>query len=290
MAKIYESFNSEQALYDRVEQLRAQGVADYDMEIVSSHDLEGSYWDFDTVHREKFDETNRTGVEPTFGDRLKAFFTGDDPQDVALDKYHFDETRRSEALTHLRNGDYLLIFDNDGINSGVATDYDGKYDSAYAAGNYKYDDIDQDIRDRADLSDEEKIRLHEERLRVDKDRVQAGEVRVDKNVVTERQQIEVPVEKEEVVIERRKVNEKEVGDFDSTIDDEGTIHIPVHEERVNVTKENVVGEEIVIKKNVIKDTEKVDAEVRKEVIDIDEDANLKQEGILDDRDIDDKRI
>ena len=60
----------------------------------------------------------------------------------------------------------------------------------------RLDDTNKNLK-RGD-TDEEKLRLHEERLSVDKERVQTGEVNVGKHVVEETQSIEVPVEREEV--------------------------------------------------------------------------------------------
>lgn len=114
--------------------------------------------------------------------------------------------------------------------------------------------------------DEESVQLHEERLNVDKENVEKGEASVDKHVVEEEQEFDVPVEREEVTIERRPVNEKIDEDFNANDDD--SVHIPLHEERVKVDKENVVSEEIVIKKNKVQDTEHVSEKVRHEEADI----------------------
>ncbi|NGX76099.1 DUF2382 domain-containing protein [Staphylococcus sciuri] len=114
--------------------------------------------------------------------------------------------------------------------------------------------------------DEESVQLHEERLNVDKENVETGEASVDKHVVEEEQEFDVPVEREEVTIERRPVNEKVDEDFNANDDD--SVHIPLHEERVKVDKENVVSEEIVIKKNKVQDTEHVSEKVRHEEADI----------------------
>ncbi|UXV32221.1 DUF2382 domain-containing protein [Mammaliicoccus sciuri] len=114
--------------------------------------------------------------------------------------------------------------------------------------------------------DEESVQLHEERLNVDKENVETGEASVDKHVVEEEQEFDVPVEREEVTIERRPVNEKVDEDFNANDDD--SVHIPLHEERVKVEKENVVSEEIVIKKNKVQDTEHVSEKVRHEETDI----------------------
>ncbi|MCD8881526.1 DUF2382 domain-containing protein [Mammaliicoccus sciuri] len=114
--------------------------------------------------------------------------------------------------------------------------------------------------------DEESVQLHEERLNVDKENVETGEASVDKHVVEEEQEFDVPVEREEVTIERKPVNEKIDEDFNANDDD--SVHIPLHEERVKVDKENVVSEEIVIKKNKVQDTEHVSEKVRHEEADI----------------------
>ncbi|MCJ0942997.1 DUF2382 domain-containing protein [Mammaliicoccus sciuri] len=114
--------------------------------------------------------------------------------------------------------------------------------------------------------DEESVQLHEERLNVGKENVETGEASIDKHVVEEEQEFDVPVEREEVTIERRPVNEKVDEDFNANDDD--SVHIPLHEERVKVEKENVVSEEIVIKKNKVQDTEHVSEKVRHEEADI----------------------
>ncbi|RIN95440.1 DUF2382 domain-containing protein [Mammaliicoccus sciuri] len=114
--------------------------------------------------------------------------------------------------------------------------------------------------------DEESVQLHEERLNVDKENVETGEASVDKHVVEDEQEFDVPVEREEVTIERRPVNEKVDEDFNANDDD--SVHIPLHDERVKVDKENVVSEEIVIKKNKVQDTEHVSEKVRHEEADI----------------------
>lgn len=142
--------------------------------------------------------------------------------------------------------------------------------------------------DRFDLNkdkDKDTLQLHEERLRVNKDEVKTGEVKIDKDVVVEKQEFDVPVSHDEVVIERRKVNERVDGDVDFTNTDE-EIHIPLTEERINIEKENVVAEELVIKKNKVQDTVHVDETVKKEVVDIDE--NNENIHVVENKDLNNK--
>jgi uncharacterized protein (TIGR02271 family) len=104
------------------------------------------------------------------------------------------------------------------------------------------------------------MRLHEERLRVDKEQVQKGSVEVRKEVKTERQRIDVPVEREEVVITRRPAHGRggEIGHKDEEV------RIPVKEERVRVSKEVVPTEEVSVERRKVRGTEHVEEDVRHE--------------------------
>lgn len=140
------------------------------------------------------------------------------------------------------------------------------------------------LRTEDGLTEEETLRLHEERLNVNKERVQTGEVHIEKDVVEEEQVIDVPVEREEVFVERRPVTdndltrgEGDLTDFDDRDrafkDDHDTIRVPIMEERVEVTKKPVVTEEIVVGKRKVQDTETVRDTVRREEAHIEEDID-----------------
>jgi len=83
-------------------------------------------------------------------------------------------------------------------------------------------------------------------LQAKKKPVDVGEVRVRKEVHTENQTIEVPVEREEVVIERTPVRGRAAskGISGDAIREGEEIRVPVREEQVNVNKEAVVTEEV----------------------------------------------
>ena len=64
---------------------------------------------------------------------------------------------------------------------------------------------------RAEVADNDNVKLYEERLVADKERHKAGEVAIGKHVETETAKVAVPVEKERIVIERTTpTNEKVV--------------------------------------------------------------------------------
>jgi uncharacterized protein (TIGR02271 family) len=121
------------------------------------------------------------------------------------------------------------------------------------------------------------MKLREERLVADKERAQSGEVRLGKEVVEEKQRLDVPVAREEVVVERRPVNEPS----DKPITGESrTIEVPVTEERANVGKETFVREEIGVDKRVTQDTQPVSGTVRREEARIEKsgDVNMRGQG------------
>ncbi len=132
-----------------------------------------------------------------------------------------------------------------------------------------------EARPTADLADTRRIELLKEVLRVNKQRVQYGEVQLRKEVITEKQTIEVPTIREELVIERHPVAEGEA--TTSTIGEGETIRVPLTEERVSVDKRSVVAEEVTIGKREVQQTERVEDSVRHEELRTDADGNVVTE-------------
>lgn len=118
----------------------------------------------------------------------------------------------------------------------------------------------------------ETIQVKEERLHAHTQPVETGEVRVRKDVVTERKTIDVPVEREEVVIERRPVSGGKATREEIRAGEE--VRIPVKEEQIVVEKEAVVREEVTVGKRKVKDTERVSGEVRKEQVRIEREGDV----------------
>jgi uncharacterized protein (TIGR02271 family) len=111
------------------------------------------------------------------------------------------------------------------------------------------------------------VQAHEEQLDIRKEPVETGEVRVRKEVHTERKTLEVPVMREEVVVERWPASGQEVrGD---ALQGKEEIRIPVREEQVQVDKRTVVAEEVAVGKRSVSDTKRVQEDLRKEEIKVD---------------------
>lgn len=127
-------------------------------------------------------------------------------------------------------------------------------------------------RQHSDLSEGEQraMRLREEQLEAEKQRVQTGEVRLEKEVVTEVKTINVPVSHEEVYIERRPVAEGQISD--TPIGQGETIRVPITEEQVLITKQTVVTGEVTIGKQDIEENVQYTDTVKRE------EARLEREG------------
>jgi uncharacterized protein (TIGR02271 family) len=130
--------------------------------------------------------------------------------------------------------------------------------------------------ERSGLQDEQRIHLVSEVLRVHKERVQRGEVRLRKEVVTETQNVEVPVTREELVVERVPVEGREAGS-DEVGSGEQEIRVPLTEERVRVEKKPVVNEEIRVGKRQVEQSQRVSDTVRHEELRSEEQGDVRSD-------------
>ncbi len=113
----------------------------------------------------------------------------------------------------------------------------------------------------------------EERLDVGTEQVETGRARLRKYVVTENQQVEVPVSREEVRVEREPITDANVGDaLDGPELSEEEHEVVLHEERPVVDKETVPVERVRLDAQKVTGTETVEEDVRKERIDVEGDG------------------
>jgi uncharacterized protein (TIGR02271 family) len=109
----------------------------------------------------------------------------------------------------------------------------------------------------------------EERLRAATERVEAGRARLRKFVVTEQQQVTVPVTREEVRVEREAITD---ANYDRAVDgpelSEEEHEVVLTEERPVVTTEAVPVERVRLAKDQVQDEQTVTADVRKERIEV----------------------
>ncbi|MFI7675722.1 DUF2382 domain-containing protein [Actinophytocola sp. NPDC049390] len=111
----------------------------------------------------------------------------------------------------------------------------------------------------------------EERLNVGTEQVETGKVRLVKHVVTEQQQVQVPVKREEARLEREPITDANRGDAMRGKDiTEAEHEMTLHAERPVVKKETEPVERVRLAKEEVTDTETVSDTVRKEQIDLED--------------------
>jgi len=168
----------------------------------------------------------------------------------------------------------------------------GSYDYSSESGAYQYDGRDRADR-RAGTTNTESInternsternrdlserssnvQLLGEVLRVHKDRVNRGEVRIRKEVKTENQNVQVPVQREELVVERRPVTD---GRAATGRIGEEEIRVPLSEERATLDKSTVVREEVNVSKKPVEEVRDLSGEVRREELVVDDETKRKR--------------
>ncbi|GEM_PF-4076432 len=134
---------------------------------------------------------------------------------------------------------------------------------------------------RREVSGEEKRRMQErgetimplaeERLRIRKVREKAGDVEVSKEVVSERETMEVPVTHEEVFVDEETVRTRPA-DYPIGAGRDEVIDVPVYEEEVKAGKETVVTREVHVGKEREEGKETISEELRRE------EARIKRQG------------
>jgi uncharacterized protein (TIGR02271 family) len=113
----------------------------------------------------------------------------------------------------------------------------------------------------------------EEQLHVGTQKVETGRARLRKYIVTEEQNVTVPVTREEVRLEREPITEGNVGQaMDGPDLSEEEHEVVLNEERVVVDKETVPVERVRLDTETVTEQQRVNEEVRKERIELDEDA------------------
>jgi uncharacterized protein (TIGR02271 family) len=131
-----------------------------------------------------------------------------------------------------------------------------------------------DVTETMEAGDRQRLALHEEELQAETRREQAGEVQVNKRVVEDRQEFEVPVTHDEVQVRRVRVDRDATTSGDAFTQDADTIRVPVTAESVEVTKTPRVVEEIEISKRPVTERQTVSDTVRREEAEVTKEGDV----------------
>jgi uncharacterized protein (TIGR02271 family) len=185
--------------------------------------------------------------------------------------------------------DVRLAYDKDTIKDAPNIAADGQLSAEQEADLYRYYRMPYtqlEGRDRArrgrdgrsDRPDGDAMTRSEERLHVGTETREVGRARLRKHVVTEHQEVKVPVAREELRIEREPITDANRRDALRGPDiSEAEHEVTLHEERPVVSKETVPVEQVRLGTEKVTGTETVGGEVRKERIDLDEDDTRRRD-------------
>ena len=128
-------------------------------------------------------------------------------------------------------------------------------------------------RDTSGPTTDSAMTRSEEQLRVGTQTQVAGKARLRKHVVTEHQQVSVPVSHEEVTLEREPITEATRGAaYDGPAISEEEHEVTLHAERPVVDTEAVAVERVRLGTQTVTEQETVGGQVRKEQIELDTDG------------------
>jgi uncharacterized protein (TIGR02271 family) len=197
--------------------------------------------------------------------------TDDGDLQVAFDKEKVKDAPRVDPDEHLSAEAERELWSYYGYEYDSKTKHYG-YGTAYAE-----DRADRDYTWASDRNADEAMTRSEEELRVAKQREATGTVRLRKYVVTEQQQMTVPVQREEVRVEREPITEANVDEAMRGSDiSEAEHEVTTYEERPVVTKETVPKERVRLEKDTVTDTQTVEGEIRKEQIEVEGDEDVRR--------------
>jgi uncharacterized protein (TIGR02271 family) len=168
-------------------------------------------------------------------------------------------------------------YQESGRGTGETTD--GRHATGVAAGESGYEDRDRSVgHDTSGPNTDRAMTRSEEQLRVGTETREAGRARLRKHVVTEHEQVTVPVSREEVTVEREPITDANRGSaYDGAAISEEEHEVVLKEERPVVDKEAVPVERVRLGTETHTDQETVGGEVRKEQIEFDdEDARNRR--------------
>jgi len=126
-------------------------------------------------------------------------------------------------------------------------------------------------RDTSGPTTDSAMTRSEERLRAGTEHVEEGRARLRKHVVTETQQVDVPVSREEVRLEREPITDaNRPAAYEGPAISEEEHEVTLHAERPVVATEAVPVERVRLDKETVGGTETVSGEVRKEQVELDD--------------------
>src|SRR5829696_1280377 len=235
--------------------------------------------------------TGLFGTKETFVPLVAARVEGDELV-VDLPKSKVSDAPRIDEDGHLSEEQENELYSYYGVSQGSFGRQTGPTDSTYGTGTdypptttgYATGTTDTSYatgrgtghegavgHDTSGPNTDEAMTRSEERLRAGTEQTEAGRARLRKYVVTDTEQVDVPVSREEVRLEREPITDANRDKAYSGKDISEEEHeVTLHQERPVVGTEAQPVERVRLDKETVTDTETVSGDVRKEKIELDD--------------------
>jgi uncharacterized protein (TIGR02271 family) len=204
------------------------------------------------------------GTRSTFVPIAQASGSGDQVQ-VPFEKQRVKDAPNMDPDGHLSEAEEQELWRHYGLDygQGYATETTGTYEGRDSVG-----------RDTSGPTTDDAMTRSEEELRVGTTQRERGRARLRKYVVTEEQQVTVPVSREEVRVEREPITDANLDAATSgpAISEEEH-EVVLHEEQPVVEKRAVPKERVRLDTETVTDERQVSEEVRKEQIEVEGDQD-----------------
>jgi uncharacterized protein (TIGR02271 family) len=258
-----------------------QGRAMVDRDGDRIGDIEAIYVDDQTGQPEwALVNTGLFGTRSTFVPIAQASASGDQVQ-VPYEKQRIKDAPNMDPDGHLSAQEEQELWRHYGLDDGATGGYAGT--TTETAGDYADagraatdDDRDAVGRDVSGPTTDDAMTRSEEELRVGTQARERGRARLRKYVVTEPQQVTVPVRREEVRVEREPITDANLDAATSgpAISEEEH-EVTLREEEVVVDKRAVPKERVRLDTETVTDQRQVSEEVRKEQIEVEGDQDRR---------------
>jgi len=217
--------------------------------------------------------TGLFGTKESFVPLNEASFSGD-RVDVPFNKDKVKDAPQLEPDGYLSPAEEDTLYSYYGFSSTAGRlDSDSGYATTTHSGDVDTDTVRSDVRDSGD----DAMTRSEERLTAGTRTEEAGKARLRKYVVTEDQQVTVPVSREEVRLEREPITEdNRDAAFSGPEISEAEHEVTLTAERPVVNTETVAVERVRLGKETVTEQETVSGQVRKEAIDFEGDTDSEQ--------------
>lgn len=207
------------------------------------------------------------------GDDLRVEYTKDTVKDAPSVDADGGLSEEEEARLYAHYGRDYTPYDGEGVDHAAAT-------TASPAATTTHDtdaraDLDREAAVDTDAARTggDELTLSEEQVEVRTTERQAGRLRLRKYVVTDEEQVTVPVRKEVARVERETITDGEAATHDVDLG-EGETEVVLTEEEVEVTKRAVPKERIRVDKDVVTEERTVSETVAREEVEVEGDAEV----------------